>query len=79
MNLFWHKLSTNKKFDLNSFLNTKKNNFFANWSPYSRVLLYYNFFIKNSVAKYKITDLVNHLNKKDVPKFNLKLGINIMT
>lgn len=47
MNLFWHKLSANKKINLNSFRNTEKNNIFANWSPYSKGLLYYNFFFKD--------------------------------
>jgi len=35
-----------------------------------------NFFIKNAIAKYKIQDLVLHLSKKNVPKFNLNLGLN---
>ena len=35
-----------------------------------------NFFIKNAIAKYKTRDLVNHLNKKKVPKFNINLGLN---
>jgi putative sugar O-methyltransferase len=34
-----------------------------------------NFFIKNAVAKYKITDLVDHLSNKDVPRFNKNLGL----
>ena len=34
------------------------------------------FFIKNAIAKYKVQDLVNHSIKKNVPKFNINLGLN---
>ena len=34
-----------------------------------------NFFIKNAIAKYKPKDLIDHLSKKGVPKFNKKLGL----
>ena len=34
-----------------------------------------NFFIKNAIAKYKPKDLIDHLSKKGVPKYNKKLGL----
>jgi len=34
-----------------------------------------NFFIKNAIAKYKPQDLINHSSKKNVPKYNKKLGL----
>ena len=34
-----------------------------------------NFFIKNAIAKYKQKDLIDHLSKKDIPKYNKKLGL----
>jgi len=34
-----------------------------------------NFFIKNAIAKYKASDLVNHLSKNNVPNYNKKLGL----
>ena len=34
-----------------------------------------NFFIKNAIAKYKPQDLIDHLSKKKVPKFNKQLGL----
>ena len=33
------------------------------------------FYIKNAIGKYRPTDLINHLSKKSIPKFNLKLGL----
>ena len=155
---FWFKYSKNREFHLNSFRNTKQNNIFTTWSPYSRGLTFYaflvnycvidyrqiltitkkylksilekkyfdkiffiefekfnfkkdyfkgskfdlfinsdsfheiepkiihaylsyfknlstSFYIKNAIGKYRPTDLINHLSKKSIPKFNLKLGL----
>ena len=51
-NNFWFKYSKNRKFYLNSFRNTKQNNIFTTWSPYSRGLTFYaflvNYFVKNN-------------------------------
>tara|TARA_B100000963_G_scaffold221797_1_gene193309 strand:+ start:1177 stop:2085 length:909 start_codon:yes stop_codon:yes gene_type:complete len=33
------------------------------------------FFIKNAIAKYKPRDLIDHLSKKNIPKYNKKLGL----
>lgn len=72
MNLYWNKLSANIKFNLNSFRNTQKNNIFANWSPYSRGLLYHNFFINYFVKQNKADFLkfkkrINNLNIGNPP------------
>jgi len=69
MKLFWEKQSYKRKFDIKSFRNTKEHNIFANWSPYSRGLTFYNFFINYYVNN----------NKEDFIKFkkrinNLNLG-----
>ena len=33
------------------------------------------FYIKNAIGKYKPIHLINHLSKKNIHKFNLKLGL----
>ncbi len=64
MSLFWEKQSSNRKFNINSFRNTKKHNIFANWSPYSRGLTFHNFFLN-----YYINN-----NKKNFIKFKKKIN-----
>ncbi len=66
MSLFWEKQSSNRKFDLKSFRDTKNHNIFASWSPYTRGLTFHNFLINYYVN--------NH--KKDFLKF--KKSINNM-
>ena len=53
MSLFWEKQSSNRKFNIKNFRNTKNHNIFANWSPYSRGLTFYNFFINYNEKKNK--------------------------
>lgn len=72
MKLFWDKHSSQLNFNINTFRNTKKNNVFANWSPYTRGLLYQNFFInyyvnknKNNFIKFKKT--LSNLNFGNPP------------
>lgn len=72
MSLFWEKQSSNRKFNIKNFRNTKNHNIFANWSPYSRGLTFYNFFInyyvnnnKENFIKFK--KKINNLNLGDPP------------
>ncbi len=51
--MFWDKKSSNRKFSINNFRNSKNHNIFANWSPYQRDLVYYNFLINNYVNQNK--------------------------
>tara|TARA_Y100000389_G_C17386012_1_gene477067 strand:- start:42 stop:944 length:903 start_codon:yes stop_codon:yes gene_type:complete len=72
MDLFWGKQAANKKFDIDSFRNTKKHNIFANWSPYDRGLLYHNFFInyfvnQNRANFIKFKKRLNNLNIGNPP------------
>jgi len=53
MILFWDKKSSNRKFSINNFRNSKNHNIFANWSPYQRGLVYYNFLINYYVNQNK--------------------------
>lgn len=53
MTLFWDKKSSNRKFSINNFRNSKNHNIFANWSPYQRGLVYYNFLINYYVNQNK--------------------------
>ena len=69
MSLFWEKQSSNRKFDLKTFRNTKNHNIFASWSPYTRGLTFHNFLINYYVNN----------NKKEFLKFkksinNLNIG-----
>lgn len=47
------KKSSNRKFSINNFRNSKNHNIFANWSPYQRGLVYYNFLINYYVNQNK--------------------------
>lgn len=72
MKLFWKKHSLGRKFNLNTFRNSKKHNIFANWSPYSRGLTYHNFFINFYVNQYKkkfinFKKTINNLNLGNPP------------
>ena len=53
MTLFWDKKSSNRKFSINNFRNSKNHNIFANWSPYQRGLVHYNFLINYYVNQNK--------------------------
>lgn len=68
MTLFWNKISTNRKFNINNFRNTKKHNIFANWSPYKRGLLFHNFLINYFLRKNK-TKFINF--KKKINNLNI--------
>jgi len=72
MSLFWEKQSSNRKFDIKNFRNTKKHNIFANWSPYSRGLTFHNFFlnyyVNNNKKKFiKFKKKINNLNIGNPP------------
>tara|TARA_A100001015_G_C14944746_1_gene694139 strand:- start:283 stop:1182 length:900 start_codon:yes stop_codon:yes gene_type:complete len=64
MKLFWEKYSFNRKYNLNTFRNTKNHNIFANWNPYTRGLTYHNFLINFYV----------NLNKKKFINFKKKIN-----
>lgn len=81
-NYFWGKYSKKRKFNLGSFRNTKNNNIFSTWSPYSRGLTFYTFLInyfveKNKVKFIKFKKKINNKNIGNPPKiiFNNKLNI----
>ncbi len=72
-NNFWLKYSKNRKFHLNSFRNTRQNNIFTTWSPYSRGLTFYaflvNYFVKNNKADFiNFKKKINNKNIGNPPK-----------
>mgnify|MGYP006077012165 CR=1 FL=1 len=81
-NNFWFEYSKKREFHLNSFRNTKQNNIFTTWSPYSRGLTFYTFLI-NYYVKSNKKDFINFkkkINNKNIgnpPKifFNKKYNI----
>ena len=84
MKLFWDNYSSDRKFNLDVFRNTKKNNiWFANWSPYQRGLTFYNFLInyyvnQNKLPFIKFKKNLNNLNIGNPPHifFNEKFYIS---
>lgn len=82
--LFWKKLSKNRKFNLSNFRNTKHHNIFANWSPYERGLTFHNLliyqFVKSNLKKFIIfKKKINNFNIGNAPgiyfqnKFNISM------
>ena len=74
--------NTKKKFNLGSFRNTKNNNIFSTWSPYSRGLTFYTFLInyfveKNKVKFIKFKKKINNKNIGNPPKIILNNKLNI--
>ena len=69
MKLFWERQSYQRKFDIKKFRNTNNHNIFANWSPYSRGLTFYNFFIN-----YYVNNNKEHFIKFKKKINNLNLG-----
>lgn len=67
--MYWNKLLKNRKYNLNTFRNTEKHNIFANWSPYSRGLLFHNYLIYNFIKLFNEKKIIN-LHKK-LKKTNL--------
>ena len=72
MKLFWDKHSSGRKFNLNTFRNTKNHNIFANWSPYERGLTFHNFLINHYVNQNKLEFIkfkqkINNLNIGNPP------------
>ena len=81
--LFWKKHSENRIYNIKNFRNSKKNNIFANWSPYTRGLTYYNFFLNYYFKKNKKKFLafkkkINNLNLGNAPgiKYDDKYNIS---
>jgi putative sugar O-methyltransferase len=82
MTLFWNKYSSGRNFNINNFRNSKKNNIFANWSPYQRGLVYYNFLInyyvnQNKLAFIKFKKNINNLNIGNPPHLFLNKKYHI--
>ena len=82
MTLFWDKYSSGRNFNINNFRNSKKNNIFANWSPYQRGLVYYNFLInyyvnQNKLAFIKFKKNINNLNIGNPPHLFLNKKYHI--
>ena len=80
---FWKKHSSNRKFNLDTFRNTKAHNIFANWSPYQRGLTFHNFLInyyvnENKAAFIKFKKKINNLNIGNPPRvfFDEKYNIS---
>ena len=68
MKLFWDNYSSDRKFNLDVFRNTKKHNIFANWSPYQRGLTFHNFLINYYVKQNKLPFIKF---KKNLNNFNI--------
>jgi len=82
MSLFWEKQSSNRKFDLKTFRNTKNHNIFASWSPYTRGLTFHNFLINYYVNNNKKEFLnfkksINNLNIGNPPSILYENKFNI--
>lgn len=82
MSLFWEKQSSNRKFDLKTFRNTKNHNIFASWSPYTRGLTFHNFlinyYVNNNKKKFlKFKKSINNLNIGNPPSIFYENKFNV--
>ena len=82
MSLFWEKQSSNRKFDLKTFRDTKNHNIFASWSPYTRGLTFHNFlinyYVNNNKKKFlKFKKSINNLNIGNPPGIKYENKFNI--